>query len=35
MTAGFPPYNHDEFISAAASNWAVMALMNALPNKIK
>jgi hypothetical protein len=35
MTAGFPPYNHDEFISAAASNWAVMALMNALPDKAK
>jgi prenyltransferase beta subunit len=35
MTAGFPPHNHDEFISAAASNWAVMALMNALPDKAK
>ena len=35
MTSDFPPYNHDEFISAAASNWAVMALMNALPNKTK
>jgi len=35
MTSGFPPYNHDEFISAAASNWAVMALMNALPDKTK
>src|SRR6266496_2796995 len=31
MTSDFPPYDHDEFISAAASNWAVMALMNALP----
>jgi len=35
MTGDFPPYNHDEFISAAASNWAVMALMNALPDKRK
>jgi prenyltransferase/squalene oxidase-like repeat protein len=35
MTADFPPYNRHEFISAAASNWAVMALMNALPNKTK
>ena len=35
MTSDFPPYNHDEFISAAASNWAVMALMNALPDKAK
>jgi hypothetical protein len=35
MTAGFPPHNRDEFISAAASNWAVMGLMNALPDKIK
>lgn len=35
MTADFPPYNHNEFISAAASNWAVMALMNALPDKTK
>jgi hypothetical protein len=35
MTSDFPPYNHDEFISAAASNWAVMALMNALPDKRK
>ena len=35
MTSDFPPYDHDEFISAAASNWAVMALMNALPDKTK
>jgi hypothetical protein len=35
MTSDFPPYNHNEFISAAASNWAVMALMNALPDKPK
>lgn len=35
MNGGFPPYNRDEFISAAASNWAVMALMSALPDKIK
>lgn len=29
----FPPYNQDQFLSAAGSNWAVMALMNALPDK--
>ena len=29
----FPPYNRDQFISAAATNWSVMALMNALPDK--
>ena len=31
----FPPYNQDQFISAAATNWSVMALMNALPDKTK
>lgn len=33
VNSEFPPYNHDQFISAAATNWSVMALMNALPDK--
>ncbi|MFI5186162.1 MAG: prenyltransferase/squalene oxidase repeat-containing protein [Chitinophagales bacterium] len=35
VNSEFPPYNHDQFISAAATNWSVMALMNALPDKSK
>ena len=33
VNSDFPPYNHNQFISTAASNWAEMALLNALPDK--
>jgi hypothetical protein len=33
VDSDFPPYDDDQFISATASNWAVMALLNSLPDK--